>query len=39
MSQEKEQNENMGQIMKKLVNLLKQALEEIPEFQGMVEDW
>lgn len=39
MSQEKEQNENMGQTLKKLLNLLKQALEQIPEFQGIVEDW
>ncbi|XP_028643510.1 HAUS augmin-like complex subunit 5 isoform X2 [Grammomys surdaster] len=39
-SQEKEQNENLGQTMKKLMNLLKQTLEiEIPEFQGIVEDW
>lgn len=29
----------MGQTMKKLMNLLKQALEEIPELQGIVEDW
>ncbi|GAB1291895.1 HAUS augmin-like complex subunit 5 [Apodemus speciosus] len=38
-SQEKEQNENMGQTLKKLSNLLKQALEQIPELQGIVEDW
>ncbi|XP_032749813.1 HAUS augmin-like complex subunit 5 [Rattus rattus] len=38
-SQEKEQNENMGQTLKKLLNLLKQALEQIPELQGIVEDW
>lgn len=39
VSQEKEQNENVGQTLKKLSNLLKQALEQIPELQGIVQDW
>ncbi|XP_021067935.1 HAUS augmin-like complex subunit 5 [Mus pahari] len=39
VSQEKEQNENVGQTLRKLSNLLKQALEQIPELQGIVEDW
>ncbi|XP_052022212.1 HAUS augmin-like complex subunit 5 isoform X2 [Apodemus sylvaticus] len=39
VSQEKEQNESMGQTLKKLSNLLKQALEQIPELQGVIEDW
>lgn len=38
VSQEKEQNENVGQTLKKLSNLLKQALEQIPELQGIVQD-
>lgn len=39
VSQEKEQNENVGQTLEKLSNLLKQALEQIPELQGIVQDW
>lgn len=39
VSQEKKQNENVGQTLKKLSNLLKQALEQIPELQGIVQDW
>lgn len=39
VSQEKEQNENIGQTLKKLLNLLKQALEQIPELQAIAEDW
>lgn len=38
-SQEKEQKENLGQALKQLENLLKQALERIPELQGIVGDW
>ncbi|XP_062968479.1 HAUS augmin-like complex subunit 5 isoform X1 [Cynocephalus volans] len=38
-SQEKEQKENLGQALKKLENLLRQALERIPELQGIVGDW
>ncbi|XP_064345326.1 HAUS augmin-like complex subunit 5 isoform X1 [Camelus dromedarius] len=38
-SQEKEQKENLGQTLKRLENLLKQALERIPELQGVVGDW
>ncbi|XP_012293387.2 HAUS augmin-like complex subunit 5 isoform X1 [Aotus nancymaae] len=38
-SQEKEQKENLGQALKRLEKLLKQALERIPELQGVVGDW
>ncbi|XP_026934683.1 HAUS augmin-like complex subunit 5 isoform X1 [Sagmatias obliquidens] len=38
-SQEKEQKENLGQALKRLENLLKQALKRIPELQGVVGDW
>uniref|UniRef100_A0A8C9DD07 HAUS augmin like complex subunit 5 n=1 Tax=Prolemur simus TaxID=1328070 RepID=A0A8C9DD07_PROSS len=38
-SQEEEQKENVGQALKKLENLLKQALERIPELHGVVGDW
>ncbi|XP_047383434.1 HAUS augmin-like complex subunit 5 isoform X2 [Sciurus carolinensis] len=38
-SQEKEQKENLGQALKRLENLLKQALERIPELQRVVADW
>lgn len=38
-SQEKEQKENLGQALKQLENLLKQALEKIPKLQGVVGDW
>ncbi|KAI5214253.1 HAUS augmin-like complex subunit 5 isoform X1 [Manis pentadactyla] len=38
-SQEKEQKENLGQTLKRLENLLKQALERVPELQGAVGDW
>ncbi|XP_022441991.1 HAUS augmin-like complex subunit 5 isoform X1 [Delphinapterus leucas] len=38
-SQEKEQKENLGQALKRLENLLKQALKRIPELQGAVGDW
>nr|XP_011763468.1 HAUS augmin-like complex subunit 5 [Macaca nemestrina] len=38
-SQEKQQKENLGQALKKLEKLLKQALERIPELQGIVGDW
>lgn len=38
-SQEKEQKENLGQALKQLENLLKQALERIPELQRVVGDW
>ncbi|XP_045655875.1 HAUS augmin-like complex subunit 5 [Ursus americanus] len=38
-SQEKEQKDNLGQALKQLENLLKQALERIPKLQGVVEDW
>uniref|UniRef100_A0A452S400 HAUS augmin like complex subunit 5 n=1 Tax=Ursus americanus TaxID=9643 RepID=A0A452S400_URSAM len=38
-SQEKEQKDNLGQTLKQLENLLKQALERIPKLQGVVEDW
>lgn len=39
VSQEKEQKENVGQALKQLENLLEQALERIPELQGVVGDW
>ncbi|XP_008826248.1 HAUS augmin-like complex subunit 5 [Nannospalax galili] len=39
VTQEKEQKEGMGQALKRLENLLKQALERIPELQGTVGDW
>uniref|UniRef100_A0A673VA79 HAUS augmin like complex subunit 5 n=1 Tax=Suricata suricatta TaxID=37032 RepID=A0A673VA79_SURSU len=38
-AREKEQKENLGQALKQLENLLKQALERIPELQGIVGDW
>ncbi|XP_057568299.1 HAUS augmin-like complex subunit 5 isoform X4 [Hippopotamus amphibius kiboko] len=38
-SQEKEQKENVGHALKRLENLLKQALKRIPELQGAVGDW
>ncbi|GAB5582166.1 HAUS augmin-like complex subunit 5 isoform X2 [Prionailurus iriomotensis] len=38
-AREKEQKENLGQALKQLENLLKQALERIPELQGVVGDW
>ncbi|KAM4825188.1 HAUS augmin-like complex subunit 5 [Thomomys bottae] len=38
-SQEKEQKESVGQALKRLENLLKQALKRVPELQGAVEDW
>ncbi|KAM8776406.1 HAUS augmin-like complex subunit 5 [Rhynchonycteris naso] len=38
-SQEKEQKENLGRALKQLGNLLKQALERVPELQGLVGDW
>ncbi|XP_036895518.1 HAUS augmin-like complex subunit 5 isoform X2 [Sturnira hondurensis] len=38
-SQEKEQKENLGKALKQLENLLKQALERIPELQRVVGDW
>ncbi|XP_044112275.1 HAUS augmin-like complex subunit 5 [Neovison vison] len=38
-SQEKEQKDNLGQALKQLENVLKQALERIPKLQGVVEDW
>ncbi|XP_024206825.2 HAUS augmin-like complex subunit 5 isoform X2 [Pan troglodytes] len=38
-SQEKQQKENLGQALKRLEKLLKQALERIPELQGIVGDW
>ncbi|XP_004636887.1 HAUS augmin-like complex subunit 5 [Octodon degus] len=38
-SQEKEQKESLGQALKRLENLLKQALDRIPELQGAVGDW
>ncbi|XP_007471058.1 PREDICTED: HAUS augmin-like complex subunit 5 [Lipotes vexillifer] len=38
-SQEKEQKENLGRALKRLENLLKQALKRIPELQGVVGDW
>ncbi|XP_054445003.1 HAUS augmin-like complex subunit 5 isoform X2 [Pteronotus mesoamericanus] len=38
-SQEKEQKENLGQALKQLQDLLKQALERIPELQRVVGDW
>lgn len=38
-SQEKEQKESLGQALKRLENVLKQALERIPELQGVVGDW
>ncbi|XP_037676040.1 HAUS augmin-like complex subunit 5 isoform X2 [Choloepus didactylus] len=38
-SQEKEQRESLGQALKRLENLLKQALERIPQLQGAIGDW
>lgn len=38
-SQEKELKEDVGQALKRLENLLKQALERIPELQRTVGDW
>ncbi|XP_033621617.1 HAUS augmin-like complex subunit 5 [Fukomys damarensis] len=38
-SQEKEQKESLGQALKRMENMLKQALERIPELQGVVGDW
>ncbi|XP_064149606.1 HAUS augmin-like complex subunit 5 isoform X1 [Loxodonta africana] len=38
-SQEKEQKKSLGQALSQLENLLKQALERIPELQGAVGDW
>ncbi|XP_008069183.1 HAUS augmin-like complex subunit 5 [Carlito syrichta] len=38
-SQEKEQKESLGRALKRMENLLKQALERIPELQGVVRDW
>ncbi|XP_055224988.1 HAUS augmin-like complex subunit 5 isoform X5 [Gorilla gorilla gorilla] len=38
-SQEKQQKENLGQALKRLEKLLKQALERIPELQGILGDW
>ncbi|XP_012932960.1 HAUS augmin-like complex subunit 5 isoform X3 [Heterocephalus glaber] len=38
-SQEKEQKESLGQALKRLENMLKQALERIPELQEVVGDW
>ncbi|XP_055450644.1 HAUS augmin-like complex subunit 5 isoform X2 [Psammomys obesus] len=38
-SQEKEQEEDMGQALRKLMNLMKEALKHIPELQAIVEDW
>uniref|UniRef100_A0A8C2VSP4 HAUS augmin like complex subunit 5 n=1 Tax=Chinchilla lanigera TaxID=34839 RepID=A0A8C2VSP4_CHILA len=38
-SQEKEQKESLGQALKRLENVLQQALERIPELQGVVGDW
>lgn len=38
-SQEKEQKESLGQALKRLENLLKQALKRVPELQGVVGDW
>jgi HAUS augmin-like complex subunit 5 len=38
-SQEKDQKENLGQALKRLETLLKQALERTPELQGVVGDW
>ncbi|KAM6225030.1 HAUS augmin-like complex subunit 5 [Rhynchocyon petersi] len=38
-SQEKEQKENLGQALSRLGNLLKQALDRIPQLQGAVGDW
>ncbi|XP_001492288.3 HAUS augmin-like complex subunit 5 [Equus caballus] len=38
-SQEKEQKENLGQALKRLENLMQQALERIPKLQGAVGDW
>ncbi|KAM5236198.1 HAUS augmin-like complex subunit 5 [Ctenodactylus gundi] len=38
-SQEKDQKECLGQTLKRLENVLKQALERIPELQGVVGDW
>ncbi|XP_004595193.2 HAUS augmin-like complex subunit 5 [Ochotona princeps] len=37
--QEKEQKENPGRALRRLENLLKQALERIPELQVAVTDW
>ncbi|OWK15734.1 HAUS5 [Cervus elaphus hippelaphus] len=38
-SEEKEQKESLGQALKRLENLLKQALKRVPELQGVVGDW
>ncbi|XP_070628138.1 HAUS augmin-like complex subunit 5 [Bos indicus] len=38
-SQEKEQKESLGHALKRLENLLKQALKRVPELQGVVGDW
>lgn len=38
-AQEKEQREDMGQTLKKLEDLAKQALERIPELRRLVGDW
>ncbi|XP_048185640.1 HAUS augmin-like complex subunit 5 [Perognathus longimembris pacificus] len=38
-SQEKEQREREGQVLKRLENLLTQALKRVPEMQGTVGDW
>ncbi|XP_003127112.3 HAUS augmin-like complex subunit 5 isoform X1 [Sus scrofa] len=38
-SQEKEQNENLGQALRRLENRLRQTLERIPKLQGVVGDW
>ncbi|KAL1769073.1 HAUS augmin-like complex subunit 5, partial [Sigmodon hispidus] len=38
-SQEKEQEEGMGQTLKKLEDLIEQALEQIPKLQELVGDW
>lgn len=38
-AQEKEQKENPGRALRRLENLLKQALERIPELQVAVTDW
>ncbi|KAG8524363.1 HAUS augmin-like complex subunit 5 [Galemys pyrenaicus] len=38
-AQEKEQKETLGKALQRLENLLKQALERIPQLQGVVGDW
>ncbi|XP_036034127.1 HAUS augmin-like complex subunit 5 isoform X3 [Onychomys torridus] len=38
-SQEKEQNKVMGQALKKLEDLMEQALEQIPKLQVLMGDW